>query len=287
MHILRWLFLHPVIFAWVLAILAILLNYGVGGDSKEDTHQQAESGEMTEQHADAASDEAHSEGEATSEVETEAKQDTAATEEQAAPAEEKAVEAAAEQAAPAETKVAEATEAAEQTAETVEDDGKAATTAAVAAVATAATAVASGEAAAEQAEPAQTAASADETTQAPSEVTEAAATQADATVTQEAPAETSNDDLLAAAREAYWSNDFERAAEFYQALLARDDQPGYKGELANVYWKQGNSQGAVQLYSDIAVWLKDQGRMAELQNIKVYVDLVDPAVGEKIGELLK
>ncbi|CAA6806860.1 MAG: Unknown protein, partial [uncultured Thiotrichaceae bacterium] len=31
MHILRWLFSHPVIFAWALAILAILLNYGVGG----------------------------------------------------------------------------------------------------------------------------------------------------------------------------------------------------------------------------------------------------------------
>lgn len=286
MHILRWLFLHPVIFAWVLAILAILLNYSVGGDSKEDVHH-TEGAEMTEQHADAAPDEAHSE--AAADVEAEAKQDTAATEEQAAPAEEKASEAAAaEQAAPAEAKVAEATEVAEQTVETAEADGKAATTAAVAAVATAATAVASGEAAAGQAEPAQTAATADETTQASSEVTETATAQADATVTQDAaPAGTSNDDLLAAAREAYWSNDFERAAEFYQALLARDDQPGYKGELANVYWKQGDSQEAVQLYSDIAVWLKDQGRMAELQNIKVYVDLVDPAVGEKIGELLK
>ncbi|CAA6811446.1 MAG: Multicopper oxidase, partial [uncultured Thiotrichaceae bacterium] len=94
-------------------------------------------------------------------------------------------------------------------------------------------------------------------------------------------------DLLLAAREAYWSEDFERSAEFYQALLAQDNQPSYKGELANVFWKQGKSKEAVQLYSEIAVWLKDQGRMAELQNIKVYVDLVDPAIGEQIGALLK
>ncbi|MEZ5536379.1 MAG: hypothetical protein R3F02_12235 [Thiolinea sp.] len=282
MHILRWLFVHPVIFAWVLAILAILLNYGIGGSTKEDAHS-ADSGEMAEQHAEAAA--ASNEGETESASATEV---VAAEGEKAAEQEVAAEIASAEEPAPQVE--------ADQVAQDAAGDAKAvAVTTAAAAVATAA-ATASGDSKAAAEQPAETeqaatseaqaeqaVATSEEAAQAP----EAAVAQAENTGSQAAPAETSNDDLLVAAREAYWSDDFGRAAEFYLALLERDNQPSYKGELANVYWKQGNSQEAVKLYADIAVWLKDQGRMAELQNIKVYVDLVDPAVGEKIGELMK
>ncbi|MGB1011422.1 MAG: hypothetical protein ACPGVP_17020, partial [Thiolinea sp.] len=110
------------------------------------------------------------------------------------------------------------------------------------------------------------------------------------TAAQEATAEadaSSDHDLLHAAREAYWSEDFDRSVEFYQSLLQRGNQPEYKGELANVFWKQGKSAEAVALYAEIAPWLREQNRMSELRNIKVYADLIDPAKGEEITAWLE
>lgn len=239
MHILRWLFLHPIIFAWVLAILTILLSYRVGGDAKEDNHS----------------------AEATTAHEIDSKAHAGKTADSlAAPT--------ADQAQSADH----SKQATEQVAETVP----------VAAEAGLA------ETANDTHEPPGEDRDAAEAPVAPAA---AVVTSQEQSVSVEAEADpvenTSIEDLLLAAREAYWSNDYERAAEFYQSLLKRDDHPSHKGELANVYWKQGKSQEAVILYAEIAEWLKQQGRMAELQNIKVYADLVDPAQGEAIGELLK
>ncbi|PID50111.1 MAG: hypothetical protein CR991_03210 [Proteobacteria bacterium] len=97
----------------------------------------------------------------------------------------------------------------------------------------------------------------------------------------------STEDLLLAAREAYWSDEFDRSVGFYQSLLKLDDHPAYKGELANVYWKQGKNQEAVDLYAEIAGWMAEQGRMAELMGIKVYADSVDPEKAAQIGQYLK
>ncbi len=97
----------------------------------------------------------------------------------------------------------------------------------------------------------------------------------------------STEDLLLAAREAYWSDEFDRSVGFYQSLLKLDDHPAYKGELANVYWKQGKNQKAVDLYAEIAGWMAEQGRMAELMGIKVYADSVDPEKAAQIGQYLK
>nr|CAA6827831.1 MAG: Unknown protein [uncultured Thiotrichaceae bacterium] len=313
MHILRWLFSHPVIFAWALAILAILLNYGVGGSSKEDAYH-AEGGEATEQHAAADTDQAQGEGETAAP----AVQALAGEAAEQVVEEVKAVVTEAETAVAATEQVtAEAVETvaatAEQVTQAATDNVEKVAAGAAAVVATATAVVAASDAAAEtevaqEAETTEAAPAAQEAevTEAipavqEAEVTEAAPAAQEAEVTEATPAAqeaevteaaaqegaTGSQDLLLAAREAYWSEDFDRASEFYQELLAQDDQPAYKGELANVFWKQGKSAEAVQLYSDIAVWLKDQGRMAELQNIKVYVDLVDPVIGEKIGALLK
>ncbi len=317
MHIIRWLFLHPIIFAWVLAILAILLTYGIGSN-KDDAHHVDGTIEATKQHADA--DAAHKKGNeahvtaGTAEQHAEAavtektlQAEAAQVVEAAATGVDKsaiteAVEQIKEKAGDtAEQVVAEAGNAAEQAVDKASDAAGTVKTAAVAAVATAATAViGTGEA---EAVPK----SATDTTQAAA-VEQAAETATEQAGTEQAVAEdedvdtaiqetdtteaqmaevANTTDLLVAAREAYWSNDFARAAGFYQELLVRDNQPSYKGELANVYWKQGNSQEAVKLYMEIAVWLKDQGRMSELQDIKVYVDRVDPAAGQKIGELLQ
>ncbi|MEZ5476252.1 MAG: hypothetical protein R3E95_01755 [Thiolinea sp.] len=308
MHILRWLFTHPIIFVWVLAILAILLGYGIGGSPKEATHQAAADGHATEQQVQTA----HA-GMAAGEAEQQQATDAAAPE--AAPVVEETV---------VETVVVETDQATAVVTETVQE---------VATTAAAETSEQVAEATGEVVEQAQDAAAgaaeqtADAANAALDNVQEAAAEMAgqaadagseavdtvaaatgaavaavtggseqaaaDSSATAEnaqaaADSQSSSpEDLLLAAREAYWSNDYERAAGFYQELLQVEDKPSHKGELANVYWKQGQSQAAVDLYVEIASWLKEQGRLSELQNIKVYTDLVDPAKGQAIGELLK
>ena len=110
-----------------------------------------------------------------------------------------------------------------------------------------------------------------------------AATAGTATVNENSSAE----DLLLAAREAYWSDEYDQSVGFYQSLLKKENKPEHKGELANVYWKQGKSTEAVSLYAEIAPWLAEQGRTAELQSIKVYADVVDPTKAAEIGASIK
>ncbi|QTR46273.1 hypothetical protein J9253_20265 [Thiothrix litoralis] len=205
MHILRWLMKHPIMLAWLLAIVAILLNFGIS------SKQGDEHGEVAAGH-DAA-------------------QVVAGEHAQAAPAAEAAapvVEAPAQQAA---APVVEAP-------------------------------------AAEAAAP----------------VVEAPAQQAAAPVAQA----TTPTDLLRAAREAYWANELDRAIALYIDVLKQaPDSLEYKGELANVYWKQGNSQQAATLFTEIAPQLAAQGRTTEALNMKLYVDMVSPELAKQIDAALK
>ena len=90
-------------------------------------------------------------------------------------------------------------------------------------------------------------------------------------------------DLLRAAREAYWSNEFDNAAGFYTSLLKQTpDSLQYKGELANVFWKQGDSQQAAALFAELAPQLQAQGRSTEANNMRLYVEMVDPALAKTI-----
>lgn len=99
---------------------------------------------------------------------------------------------------------------------------------------------------------------------------------------------TSNVDLLRAAREAYWSDEFDNAIGFYTSLLKQEpDSIQYKGELANVYWKKGDAANAANLYADIAPALVAQGRTTEVLNMKLYVDTVDPELAKKIDAASK
>ncbi|MGB3919415.1 MAG: tetratricopeptide repeat protein [Thiothrix litoralis] len=181
MHILRWLMKHPIMLAWLLAIVAILLNFGIS------SKQGDEHGEVAAGH-DAA-------------------QVVAGEHAQAAPA--------AEAAAP---------------------------------------------------------------------VVEAPAQQAAAPVAQA----TTPTDLLRAAREAYWANELDRAIALYIDVLKQaPDSLEYKGELANVYWKQGNSQQAATLFTEIAPQLAAQGRTTEALNMKLYVDMVSPELAKQIDAALK
>ncbi len=199
MHMLRWLMKHPIMLAWLLAIVAILLNFGVGS-------KQGEQAEAVVAH-----------------------------------------DATAQQAAPA-----------EMTAEPAKVD--------VAAVVAAA-------------EPAKVEVAVAAPAAEPAKVDVAAAQQASAN----APA-----DLLRAAREAYWANELDRAVGLYTDLLKQTpDSLEYKGELANVYWKQGNAEQASKLFAEVAPKLAEQGRTSEALNMKLYVDMVNPELAKQIDAALK
>lgn len=229
MNILRWLMKHPIMLAWLLAITAILLNFGLGGNKAGTAHKEVAQVDAAHQAAPAA-----------------------AADHGQAPA-------AATQAAPQQAVVATET----------------------APVAAAAAPVATTEAAAPAA-PAVTAAAPVAAVEAPSAPAAAAVATPEAATAPVADAN-SEADLLRAAREAYWSNEFDNAAGFYTSLLKQTpDSLQYKGELANVFWKQGNSQQAAALFAELAPQLQAQGRSTEANNMRLYVEMVDPALAKTI-----
>lgn len=94
---------------------------------------------------------------------------------------------------------------------------------------------------------------------------------------------TAPDDVLLAAREAYWNDDLKSSIEFYKTLVQKaPDSLQYKGELANVYWKHGDAQQAANLFAEIAPKLATAGRTTEAFNMKLYIYMVDPALAKSI-----
>lgn len=234
MNILRWLMKHPIMLAWLLAITAILLNFGLGNKAGT-AHKEVAQVDAAHQAAPAA---AADHGQAPA-----AATQAAAPQQQAVVATETAPVAAA--AAPVVT-----TEAAAP--------------------------------AAPEAAPAVTAAAPVAAVEAPSAPAAAAVATPEAATAPVADAN-SEADLLRAAREAYWSNEFDNAAGFYTSLLKQTpDSLQYKGELANVFWKQGNSQQAAALFAELAPQLQAQGRSTEANNMRLYVEMVDPALAKTI-----
>lgn len=234
----HWLLVHPIAFAWILAAIAIVLNWIVGSGAPPKKEHQAKAAQHETQ-----------------------TQQGSGHEPTAAPA--AGHEQASTQAQAAAAMPAEAADANQQAAATepVQEANAASSSVAEQAAATAAEPVNAAVA---------TAAA-------------GAATAGTATVNENSSAE----DLLLAAREAYWSGEYDQSVGFYQSLLKKENKPEHKGELANVYWKQGKSTEAVSLYAEIAPWLAEQGRTAELQSIKVYADVVDPTKAAEIGASIK
>ena len=220
---------HPIMLAWLLAITAILLNFGLGGNKAGTAHKEVAQVDAAHQAAPAAAAD-HGQAPAAATQAT-APQQVVATE--------------------------------------------------TAPVAAAAAPVATTEAAAPAA-PAVTAAAPVAAVEAPSAPAAAAVATPEAATAPVADAN-SEADLLRAAREAYWSNEFDNAAGFYTSLLKQTpDSLQYKGELANVFWKQGNSQQAAALFAELAPQLQAQGRSTEANNMRLYVEMVDPALAKTI-----
>lgn len=236
MNILRWLMKHPIMLAWLLAITAILLNFGLGGNKAGTAHKEVAQVDAAHQAAPAAAAD-HGQAPAAATQAT-APQQAVATE--TAPVAAAAAPVATETAAPVTT------------------------------------------ATAPEAAPAVTAAAPVATVEVPSAPAAAVVATPEAATAPVADAN-SEADLLRAAREAYWSNEFDNAAGFYTSLLKQTpDSLQYKGELANVFWKQGNSQQAAALFAELAPQLQAQGRSTEANNMRLYVEMVDPALAKTI-----
>lgn len=222
MNILRWLIQHPVVLAWVLAAIAIILNFSGAG---KDSTQEAQHAPQAEQQAPAAA--------------------SATT--PAAPQQQ-------QQAAPAPVAISQ-TPAAPQV--------PSMSAIPVAAVAPTAPAQQITAPAAQPATPAQP------------------------ITAQATPAAADPTDLLRRAREALWNNDLDNAEKLYAELVKQSpNSVEYKGELANFYWKQGKAREASELFVEIAPQLIEQGRKTEVVNMKLYVDMVDPALAQRFDAVL-
>jgi hypothetical protein len=74
--------------------------------------------------------------------------------------------------------------------------------------------------------------------------------------------------LLASAREAYWLRDYQTAEDFYRSMIADDpDNPDGYGELANMYFNQGNWEAAAAAYYEAGTRLVKAGLLAPAKEL--------------------
>ena len=75
-------------------------------------------------------------------------------------------------------------------------------------------------------------------------------------------------ELLAAAREAYWLHDYERAEKYYQQLIQADpDNPDGYGELGNMHFAQGQWEPAAAAYYEAGVRLLNTGMLVQARQL--------------------
>ena len=93
------------------------------------------------------------------------------------------------------------------------------------------------------------------------------------------------DDLLLMAREAYWNNGLDEAASIYQELIQREPNVvEHKGELGNVYWRQGFPEKSAKLYADIAIPMIDKGNAERVSNMIGFIGLFYPDKATEINK---
>lgn len=100
--------------------------------------------------------------------------------------------------------------------------------------------------------------------------------------------ESSAEELLLMAREAYWNNGLEESAEIYQQLIqANPDVIDYKGELGNVFWRQGFPKKAAELYAEISLPMIEAGSADKVANMVGFIGLFFPEKATEIHNKLQ
>ena len=108
------------------------------------------------------------------------------------------------------------------------------------------------------------------------------------TEAQDQYSEADADELLLMAREAYWNNGLEESAQIYQKLVEMSPEIiDYKGELGNVYWRQGFPEKAAELYAEISVPMIEEGNTAKVANMVGFIGLYFPEKATEIHNLLQ
>lgn len=101
-------------------------------------------------------------------------------------------------------------------------------------------------------------------------------------------AEMSEEELLLVAREAYWNNGLEESAQIYQLLVEQNpDVVDYKGELGNVYWRQGFPKKAAELYAAISLPMIEEGESSRVANMVGFIGLFYPEKATEIHNKLQ
>lgn len=96
------------------------------------------------------------------------------------------------------------------------------------------------------------------------------------------------DELLLMAREAYWNNGLEESAQIYQQLISSSpDVLDYKGELGNVYWRQGYPKKAAELYAEISMPMIEAGDTDKVANMVGFIGLFYPEKATEIHNKLQ
>lgn len=100
--------------------------------------------------------------------------------------------------------------------------------------------------------------------------------------------EISDEEMLVMAREAYWNNGLDEAAQIYQQLIkANPDVIDYRGELGNVYWRQGHPEKAAELYASIAMPMIEAGDKDKVANMVGFIGLYFPEKATEIHNKLQ
>ncbi len=100
--------------------------------------------------------------------------------------------------------------------------------------------------------------------------------------------EMSAEELLLMAREAYWNNGLEESAQIYQQLIEMNPNViDYKGELGNVYWRQGFPKKAAELYAEISLPMIEEGNADRVANMVGFIGLFFPEKATEIHNVLQ
>lgn len=100
--------------------------------------------------------------------------------------------------------------------------------------------------------------------------------------------EMSAEELLLMAREAYWNNGLEESEQLYLKLIELN--PGvidYKGELGNVFWRQGTPKKAAELYAEISFPMIEAGDTDKVANMVGFIGFHFPEVATEIHNALE
>ena len=100
--------------------------------------------------------------------------------------------------------------------------------------------------------------------------------------------QSSTEQMLLMAREAYWNNGLEEASQIYTQLIELEPTViEYRGELGNVYWRQGFPKKAAKLYAEISLPMIEQGNQDRVANMVGFIGLFYPEKATEIHNKLQ